>query len=698
MQQLPSVQPASKLHLKPLVLATCIALNVMAAAQVQAAACPADTICGPGSAGSMLVQEHDTTGNVIGGYAQAFDEPVTASNNTVKISAKAAKVYGGYAETVAAAASATANTVEVSGSAQVAMLFGGFSNSESHATASDNTVTIAGGRVETVHGGRAESQRAATANGNTVNISGGEVTGAVFGGYAYGGSGATASGNTVAITGGKITGNVTGGYATTDDIATTTGNTVRISGAPVFAEGVILRGGDGFSDTGKPVDLRTGNTLEIATTGVAVKNIANFQQLRFYLPGTIRAGDTLLTLTDTAGADIRTPAGQAATRIGVGMLGGGTALAKGEQITLIRADDGLQTDGSLTNSTEGMVGISKLYTFGLGASANALTATVTDIQASDVAIRKSPAEGQASAASLALQGGDLLSGKGMSQARQAADSAQNGISGFAAASGSSTRNKTGSHIDVNGYSLVAGVSRLLPLAQGHAVAGVFFEAGSSHYSAFNKTADGSRVRADGESDYTGAGVLGRYEFASAALAGLYVEGAVRAGNLKSDYRSGDLNPQLGVASYDVSVAYWGAHAGLGKVWQLGPSASVDLYGRYYWTRTGGADVRLFGDAVSLEAVTSHRTRVGARYDWALAGQVRPYVDLAWEHEFDGDARSVVAGETVAAPSLKGSSALGEIGLRFTPSARLPLAMDIGVQGWAGQREGVAATLKFNYAY
>ncbi|MCG9106310.1 hypothetical protein LH433_06025 [Laribacter hongkongensis] len=710
---------------------------------------------------SVVIRGGIIDSDVVGGVADFNALTNTANGNSVTVS-------GGVMSTVAGAEANNApqsignnNTVTITGG-EFSNVYGAWIRANSSATANNNQVTISGGRFvgdQIVYGGAVEAptsgEATATANGNTVLLdapmpgesyayagyasaqfataNGNSITlgpnaspTETYGGYAVAlnsaiGS-ASASNNTVTINGSHITGSVFGGFARAESIINTqamaTGNTVIIRGNPTFWSEAVVYGGDGYVNNPAPEittsDFRTGNTLEIATSGITFKNIQNFQNLRFYLPATVKPNDTMLTLTDSGGVDIRTPSGQAPTTIGVGLIGDGTPLAKGDKVTLIKATGGLRTDSNLTNNTTGMAGISRLYTFGLGTTADSLVATVTDVvTASDPtstipptaaskkldAIVKSPAEGQAAAASMPLQGGDLASGKGMSQARMAvAASGLDAVNGFGAASGGSTSNKTGSHVDVHGYSLMAGYARHLPVVQGNAIAGVFFEAGDGNYSSFNDIPDGSTIRADGNTRYVGGGLLGRYDFAGQAVSGLYVEGTIRGGNLKSNYRSADLNPALGVARYDVSVPYWGAHIGVGKVWQIRKSDSMDIYGRYYWTRTGSSNVTLFGDAISFDAVTSQRARVGGRYEWGLTEMVRPFVDLAWEYEFDGHAYSVVAGNAVAAPSLKGGSGVGEVGVKLTPSARLPVSVDVGVQTWAGQRQGVTGAFKLNYVY
>ena len=61
--------------------------------------------------------------------------------------------------------------------------------------------------------------------------------------------------------------------------------------------------------------------------------------------------------------------------------------------------------------------------------------------------------------------------------------------------------------------------------------------------------------------------------------------------------------------------------------------------------------------------------------------------MAWKSKFDARARASVQGFAIDAPSLKGNTGIGELGLTIKPSASLPLYFDLGVSGYTGRREG-----------
>ena len=126
---------------------------------------------------------------------------------------------------------------------------------------------------------------------------------------------------------------------------------------------------------------------------------------------------------------------------------------------------------------------------------------------------------------------------------------------------------------------------------------------------------------------------------------------------------------------------------------------MDVSGRYIWSRLGADSTTLStGETVDFAAVTSERSRLGVRVAYALSDTVTPYAGAAWEHEFDGKARARTNGLAIDAPSLAGDTGIFEAGLTLTPSDDLPLSIDLGLQGFVGQREGVAGSFQAKLAF
>lgn len=190
------------------------------------------------------------------------------------------------------------------------------------------------------------------------------------------------------------------------------------------------------------------------------------------------------------------------------------------------------------------------------------------------------------------------------------------------------------------------------------------------------------------------------DFAPAGPGHFYAEASGRAGSLHNDYGNADLRDAFGhQASYDGNSAYYGLHAGLGYVWDITDNTSLDLYGKYLWTHQEGDHLTLStGERLRFDDVDSSRLRLGGRLSCSVNEYLRPYIGAAWEHEFDGEAYATTNGFDIDRPNLKGDTGIGEIGLTLTPSADLPLTLDLGVQGYTGEREGVTGSLLINWKF
>ncbi|WP_300732939.1 autotransporter domain-containing protein, partial [uncultured Desulfovibrio sp.] len=593
--------------------------------------------------------------------------------------------------------------------------------------ATKNTVTINGSAFN-VYGGQVSFGNG-NATKNTVTINGSAVVeGDVYGGHVSHGDG-NATKNTVTINGSAVVeGYVYGGHVSHGD-GNATDNTLSISGAPTLSSCSIS---GGFSHNG---DAVSGNLLELRTSNLTVKCIQNFAAYAFVLPATIQSGDVLLTATDaidlTNSGQISSPDFQ---RIDVT---GDTPLSVGDTVTLLQSDAGL-TAGELRESVSGSHGVTLSYTFKLTADGNAVVATVmgdedlppmdddddtpdtpTDDDTPDtptgneggasVAPRVNPqtkalAEGYLSGVALTLQGADLVAGKGIDAAGRAVRASLagggKGLAAFGALSGGWSRYNTGSHIDVSGFSLLTGLAWGADSVPGQFTAGMFFEYGSAATGTYNSFSNAASVSGDGSTWYMGAGLLARMDFNDSGPGHIYAEASARAGALNNKYRNDDLRDASGRrAEFDTSTPYVSLHAGLGYVWDLTDALSLDLSAKYFWTWQDSADSDLStGEALHFDAVNSHRLRLGGRLTWAVTEHVSPYVGAAWEHEFDGKARATSLGYDLDAPSLTGDTGIGELGLSWTPSATIPLTIDLSLQGYTGVREGYTGSLMAKWEF
>ena len=446
---------------------------------------------------------------VRGGWAKVDDGTgaATANNNIVTITSGASvdwDVLGGYAQSDSGAATASGNTVTVRRGASVGSVKGAYAHVDDGtgaATANNNTVTVSSGAYVDgdVSGAYAfafvdSGTGAATANSNTVTISSTAYVGSdVYGGWAefWGTGTATATGNTVTISGGTVGGDVYGGLAEvygTGTATTATGNTVTISGSPDLSASTLY-GGGGTGGAGS--DFFTGNTLNLKTSGLTVAGLQNFENLNFYLPATMANGETALTVTGEADITDST--------VRVGVNGGSSALEIGETVTLISA-------GTLTGAADldgtragGIQGIANIYKFDLSVVGDELFATAAERDSN--AQLKALLEGRLAGLAFASQGYDLIVGPGMYAAMLETKRQGAGIVPFAVVGGGTNRYDTGSHIDVDGVHLLAGMAwRANIAAASSLVTGAFFEAGWGSYDSRNSFNNLPSVKGKGDTD------------------------------------------------------------------------------------------------------------------------------------------------------------------------------------------------------
>lgn len=655
-----------------------------------------------------------------GCYIDTYRPDAVANDNRVDITnftgGKNTQVYGGYAVTTGSASGIIAitmrNNVTVRGG-RFYGIYGGFASTlygsasplYGFALSGGNRVHVTGATADFISGGEAHtSGKEAIATGNEALVIDSTVTKDIYGGFAFAPVGtAIAMGNSVILSGGAVGGDIYGGVSALSAGAgvggSATGNSVTISGAPNLANSklyggivrdgtdpLVVRGGDAFS----------GNTLNMETSGLTVRGLYNFQKINFYLPSSLAAGDTVLTTTGEARLSENDGGTGRKATINVGVAGGAAPLKNGDQVVLINA--GTLT-GTPANSTVNSQGVALRYSFDILTQGNKLLATVTSSSVNPQA--KALSEGFIGGMAMTLQGADLAAGKGMESAVQASSGAgENVLAGFGALSGGALRFNTGSHVDMRSLSLLTGLAWGADCTLGHFTVGPFFEYGSGSYNTANSFSNAADVDGNGNTYYLGGGLLARMDFTSTGPGHFYTEASGRTGSIHNEYDSSDLRDTTGRrAEYDSDAPYYGLHLGAGYIWNINDAASLDLYGKYFWTRLSGDSIRLStGDPIDFDDVFSSRLRFGSRFAYLVNEYVSPYAGVAWEHEFDGKAHASTNGFSMQAPSMRGDTGIGELGLLFKPSQMLPLSFDLGVQGYTGKREGVAGSLQAKWEF
>ncbi len=325
-------------------------------------------------------------------------------------------------------------------------------------------------------------------------------------------------------------------------------------------------------------------------------------------------------------------------------LAGGTSLASGSTLTLLDVDPDKTLTANNLQRGNGIVQIGSTVAHDITTDValdpttgrlSAVTAQVSPGRATDQS--KALSEGFLGGLALNLQGADLVAGRGMDSAVRASsgtdDAERHGFAGFGALSGGSLRYNTGSHLDMNSLSLLTGLAWGIDLAPGRLTLGAFFEYGNGSYDTHNSFTNAASVDGDGNAYYLGGGILARMDFVNIGPGRFYAEASGRAGKTHNEYDSSDLRDAAGrKADYDSSSPYYGLHFGTGYVWNINDAATLDLYGKYFWTRQQGDSVGLStGEHLSFDDINSSRLRFGGRFAYILNEHVAPYIGAAWEH-------------------------------------------------------------------
>ena len=607
-----------------------------------------------------------------------------------------------------------------------------------------NKVTISDATVTYVLGGRTNGNGNATNNIVTIN-SGSKVLGETNGGISQGGK---TNNNEITINGNATVQNAvyggSGGLGNASNAAD--GNTITITGSPTLSTCVVYGGYAYTSASDNTINMLSsvavkglvggklaaagtlsGNTLNVAAKNVTSGSVSGFQNMNFYLPADIAKGDTMLTVNGGSSTDVQ------GVTFGVAALSG-VNLQKGDTVNLLVNSDGLTTDDTLKTTDSATLAKASFL------SANSLTtdnkyelsiskkgedtiiATVDNVteQSADAGgdtsgdansttsaveeIKKSPVETRMGVVTMVNAGADLLAGQGMSNAADAAAAERSGGDGVAAARAGgfapfaavglgNLRAKSGSHVDTKSIGLSLGFAREIENKSGKLLVGPVVEYGHGKYDSYQDNG----ITADGKSSYWGIGVIAKQTNHN----GFYYEGSLRAGRTKSDYGSDSARPGNHV-SYDSSATYWAAHLGAGKLFDIGHDNTLDVYGKYFYSHTGSDSTTIHigaaSEGVDFSAVNSHRLRIGTRLTHALNAKNKIYGGLAWQYEFNGDARAVysVSGEAPS-PSVKGSSGMLELGWQVKPG-KSPMTIDLGVTGWVGKQRGITANLQANWTF
>ena len=419
-----------------------------------------------------------------------------------------------------------------------------------------------------------------------------------------------------------------------------------------------------------------------------VKGVYNFNDINLNNINWVNSG-TVLNITANTKQNAL-----ANTNININSLNfaGGTELTVGESMYIINGKDlGIGTGkgkvDALSNFTAGVT-IAGTGTAEIASDGNSVKYTLTKVKHTDQI--DLVAENRAVAAAFVNQGTDLISDSLDTISRDS----NYGVKTFAAVHGNRSKYDVNSDIKINDWSVIAGVGNADKFDNGSEFSwGVFYENGSGNYRTYNEF-NNEFFRGDGSLVYNGGGIAARYTNKN----GVYTEGSLRAGMLKSDMDNALRDGAGNFYGYESESAYYGAHIGIGKIISLSESSDLDVYGKFFHTYTEGDSFKVANDEFEFDSINSDRLRIGARITSNKENKFSTYYGLAYEYEFNGDADMTAQGLKAPTQSLQGSSIMAEVGFNYQPTPDSPWSFDLNMRGYTGERQGGSFNVQATYTF
>lgn len=475
--------------------------------------------------------------------------------------------------------------------------------------------------------------------------------------------------------------NITGGttdwegivYAGYSEGGSVSGNTINVLSA-TNAQNMTLKGYNSDSNADGNAASNHNNTLNITGNGNTFNSIEDFDTINFK--------DVVLNSTDVLTLN---SANLTDTTLNVENLADGKTFKAGDTVTLIAGN--IEGTPTLTHDKV-TAGLSQDLSVEEITNNSSVKLAVKDVSLNDQI--DLVAENRAVAAAFVNQGTDLISDSLDTISRDS----NYGVKTFAAVHGNRSKYDVNSDIKINGWSTIVGVGNADKFNNGSEFSwGVFYENGSGNYRTYNEF-NNEFFRGDGSLVYNGGGIAARYENKN----GVYTEGSLRAGMLKSDMDNALRDGAGNFYGYESESAYYGAHIGVGKIISLSESSDLDVYGKFFHTYTKGDSFKVANDEFEFDSINSDRLRIGARITSNKENKFSTYYGLAYEYEFNGDADMTAQGLKAPTQSLQGSSVMAEVGFNYQPTPTSPWNFDLNLRGYAGERQGGSFNVQATYTF
>lgn len=603
---------------------------------------------------------------VIGGFAEdGSGNAEMVSNNTVTVTnSTISQIMGAFSNEY----DVNRNIVNVSNIKGETVIYGGYAGHNGENSANGNKIYLTDSEVASAFGAYVDN-KVGNANGNEVHLDKSKIE---QGFIAYSINGTTNENGLVIENKSTLVGQIVVGMGDREACD----NFVTIKGQNTLSEAYLY----GWCPIQNDALIHSGNSLNIddftgEIAAVAGFDIINFENLDLNKEKTLTIKEYTQELENT--------------EIQISSFAGGQNFEVGKTVDLLKVENKDSWDKSFTNlnkQTTTNAGVAQVITSDIAKENQTITATIKGVELADQTMLV--AENRAVAAAFVNQGTDLIADSLDTLSRDG----KYGVKTFAAVHGNRSKYDVNSNIKINGWSTIVGVGSETEHNGGDFSWGVFYENGSGNYRTFNSF-NNEFFRADGSLVYNGGGIAARYENAH----GVYTEGSLRAGMLKSDMDNA-LSDGENKYGYSSESEYYGVHIGIGQIIPLSESSDLDVYGKFFHTYTEGDSFNVAGDEFEFDGINSDRLRVGARLTTNKENKFSTYYGLAYEYEFNGDAEMRAAGMSAPTQSLQGSSYMAEVGFNYQPTPESPWSFDLNMRGYAGQREGATFNVQATYTF
>ena len=456
-------------------------------------------------------------------------------------------------------------------------------------------------------------------------------------------------------------------YAGFSEDGTTSDNTIYI-GDGTKASSLQLAGSNQTS---------SGATLAVTGNGNTLKSIERFDTITFDHVALNKAAALTVASADLTG-----------TSLTVNSLAGGQQYKLGDSVNLLSSAN--KIEGTAKNISTGPItipaGLAQQLTLSTAQTDNNISLTVMSVGLTPQA--NMLVENHAASAAFLNQGTDLINDSLDVLGRDGTY----GVKTFAAVQGNRSTYDVADDLKINGWSVIAGFGAENEHNGGDFAWGVFYENGSGNYRTYN-TFNNEFFRGDGSMVYNGGGIAARYENKN----GVYTEGSLRAGMLKNEMDNALRDGSGASYGYETESTYYGAHIGVGQIFEIDENTDLDVYGKFFHTYVDGDTVTIGNDVFDFDSITSDRLRVGARVTKQQA-KVNTYYGLAYEYEFNGDADMTAAGIKADTQSFGGGTGIAELGFNYQPGTDSPWNFDLNLRGYVGERQGGSFNVQATYTF